>query len=387
MSLLTSLVLLILSFIGYTNDKKILNPLFIMPFIWGIILLLFNIIPHNLYALQTQFLFSVLLWVTSFMMVCYLTSFVKLDVNISLYNKNIFNIYFYTVTIFAPLALVLLVLEAIKVGPELFLIRLRDINTGMDEDNTFSLGPLGYVFNFSNVVCLIFTYYYSKISKIKYFTVLALTFLLGLITLARTNLIILSLSIFVILYFKNILSKKHYFTFIITFISFIFLVTVLRDSNPFTEQSSFADTFSIYLFGAMPAFDTLSVDKFSEFGSYTFRFFYAFSNAFGSSYEVKKNILEYAYVPTPTNVYTIMFPFFFDFGYVGVAVFGLIYGAIFGFFYQMAKLGNSFMIIIYGIICPCLFLQFMGENLFMNISTYLQYTIILLIPNYLKLSR
>ena len=388
MSLLTSLVFLLMSFIGYTNDKKILNPLFLMPFIWGSIILLFNIIPHSLYPLQSQFLFSVLIWVTSFMLICYLSSFISIgkNSNFSIYNKFLFNIYFYVVVIFAPIALILLVSEAIKVGPEYFFMRLRAINTGQDENETFSLGPVGYIFNFTNTVCLIFTYYYHKVSKIKYYTVLFFAFLLGLVTLARTSLVALSLGIFVILYFKNILTKKHYLTFITVFISFLFLVTALRGSNPYDDKVSFTDTFSLYLFGGMPAYDTVTYFESTQLGSYTFRFFYVFANAFGGSYKVQETIFDYAYIPIPTNVYTVMLPFYKDFGYTGVGIFGIIYGFIFGIVYKLSAQKNIIMILIYSMILPCLLLQFFGEYIFLNLSTYLQYIIIILIPKFLKFS-
>lgn len=388
MSLLTSLVFLLMSFIGYTNDKKILNPLFLMPFIWGFIILLFNIIPHTLYPLQSQFLFSVLIWVSSFMLVCYLSTFIEIDnsSSFSLYNKLFFNIYFYIVVIFTPIALVLLITEAIKVGPEYFLLRLRAINTGQDENETFSLGPVGYVFNFTNTVCLLFTYYYNKMSKLKYYIVLVCAFLLGLVTLARTSLVILSLGIFIILYFKNVLTKKHYLTFIIVFVSFLLLVTILRESNPYDEKVSFFDTFSLYLFGGMPAYDTVAYFGSTQFGAYTFRFFYALANALGGSYKVEETIFAYAYIPVPTNVYTVMLPFYKDFGYTGVGIFGMIYGLIFGIAYKLSNHKNILMILIYSMILPCLLLQFFGEYIFLNLSTYLQYIIILLIPKFFKLS-
>ncbi|SHM64062.1 oligosaccharide repeat unit polymerase [Chryseobacterium carnipullorum] len=384
MSLFIGFMLLLLSFIGYIYDKKILNPLFIMPFIWGIILLLFNIVPHNIYQLQSQFLLSLILWILSFMSVAFFTLSFKINTQTSIFNPKIFTIYYYLVIICAPIAIFLIVREALKVGPELFFLKLRLMNTGIDEDSTFSLGPLAYVYNLANIVCLLFTFYFDKISKKRYYIVLAIAIFLSLITLARTSIVMLLIEIIVILYFKGKLNKKAIVKFGTTIVVFLGIVTFFRSLAPWEKSVPFLETFSTYLFAGMSAFDTINHQYELQTGNYTFRFFYAVANALGSSYEVKQNILPYVYVPIPTNVYTILYPFYKDFGYLGVFTFGSIYGFIFGILYKFANSKNELAIILFAIVFPCLALQFMGENIFLNLSTYLQYLIILLIPYYLK---
>ncbi|MEC5394816.1 O-antigen polymerase [Bergeyella sp. RCAD1439] len=379
-----SIVFLLLSILGYALDRKILNPLFITPFLWGGLLFLYWAIPHPLYALQEQFLYAILIWVFSFFMGGLLFVNKKKFGSGDLYNKKVFNMYYYVVLVFAPMALITLVMEAIKVGPEMFFLRLRLINTGLDEDDSFSLGALGYVFNFTNVVCLLFTFYYEKLSKFKYYVVLFLAFLLGIITLARTSLVALIIGIFVILYFKKVLKKKHYFYFVGAFAAIMLMITMFRS---FHEESSIeiADTLAIYLLAGMPAFDTLVYYPTEDVGNYTFRFFYAVANALGADYGVEKTILSYAYVPMPTNVYTVMYPFFKDFGNIGVGIFGFTYGVIFVGIYKLKI--NPIGVILYALILPSLMLQFFGEYIYQNFSTYLQYMIFLLAPYFLKTGR
>ena len=384
--LLLSFVFLLLSFIGYNVERRMLSPLFIMPFIWGMLLFFFELLPHSLYPLNTQFLLALFIWVFSFFITALLCMGAKFTKRIDLYNKKIFSIYYYIVVIFAPLALLLLIREALKVGPELFFLKLRLINTGLDEDNTFSLGPLSYVFNFANVVLLLFTLYYNKISKFRYYVVFILVFLLGLITLARTSLVVISIGIFVILYFKKVLKKKHYIYFLFLFITIIAVVSQMRTVHE-TEKNNFVDTLSIYLFAGMPAFDTLKYIPSETAGQYTFRFLYAVANALGAKIEVEKTILPYVYVPTPTNVYTVMFPFFKDFGNVGVGVFGFFYGAIYGLLYKLSRLNNHLGIILYAFIFPYLLLQFMSELLVLNLSSNLQAIIFILIPYISKIKK
>ncbi|MFK7058814.1 O-antigen polymerase [Flavobacterium oreochromis] len=385
-NILLGLVFLILSFFGYSMDKKVFNPLFVVPFLWATLLILFTLLPHSLYALDNQFLLAILIWVLSFTVAGFLTfNFSKSPITaIDLYNEKIFGIYFYTVVVFAPIALISLVVEAMKVGPELFFLKLRMINTGLDEDDTFSLGKLGYIFNFTNVVCLLFTLYYSKISKFKYYVVLFLAFLLGLITLARTSLVVLSISIFVILAAKNVIKRKHYFYFISLFFIFILLVTLLRSIHENEQESSLLETFSIYLFSGMPAFDEINYLPTEEVGSNVFRFFYAILDALGYNTKVEKTILEYVEVPVPTNVYTVLYPFFKDFGYNGVGFFGIIYGFFYTILYKFYKIKSDFFIMLFAFFFPYLILQFFSDYLFLNLSTNMQSILFILFPYLLK---
>lgn len=383
-----ALMLICLAFYGYHKDRSIVSPLFIMPAIWGLFLFFYNILPHNLYPLQQQFLLSLIIWITTFLFAGYLINAPKFSVgnilpDFSLYNKTIFNIYFLIVIVFAPLALMLLIQEALKVGIELFFLKLRMINTGLDEDDTFSLGILTYIFTFTNIVLLLFTYYKNKVSNFKYYIVLFLQILLGLITLARTNLIVLILSIFIILYFKNLLKRKHYIIGISLSLLFIFLMTFLREFHETEENENTG--FLVYLFAGMPAYDSIVYKINEQFGSYTFRFFYAVTNALGAKNTVEKTILPYAYIPKLTNVYTVMFPFFKDFGYKGITFFGFLYGLVFNFIYKYCVNNQAIAIILYSVFFPMLVLQFFGEYFFSNFSTYLQFLILLLIPKFIKI--
>ena len=253
-TILLGIVFLLFSFLGYLLDKKIFNPLFLVPFLWGVLLVSFELIPNDLFRLQEQFLKGIFIWVVSFCIGGLF--FLKMKIQaVDIYHKRLFDIYFYIVVVFAPMALVMLVVEAIQSGPELFFMRLRMINTGIDEDVTFSLGKLGYIFNFTNVCCLLYTLYYEKVSKRKYYVILIFAFLLSLVTLSRLSMVSLFISIFAILYVKGKLKKKHYGYFFIIFFIFIIMITLMRNFSD--EAVDFGNTFAIYLFAGMPAFDTL----------------------------------------------------------------------------------------------------------------------------------
>ena len=72
------------------------------------------------------------------------------------------------------------------------------------------------------------------------------------------------------------------------------------------DAVDFGNTFAIYLFAGMPAFDTLRLTHQEYVGENIFRFYYAVADSFGATYEVKNTVLDYVNVPAPTNVYTIL---------------------------------------------------------------------------------
>ena len=65
-TILLGIVFLLFSFLGYLLDKKIFNPLFLVPFLWGVLLVSFELIPNDLFRLQEQFLKGIFIWVVSF---------------------------------------------------------------------------------------------------------------------------------------------------------------------------------------------------------------------------------------------------------------------------------------------------------------------------------
>ncbi len=102
--------------------------------------------------------------------------------------------------------------------------------------------------------------------------------------------------------------------------------------------------------------------------------------------EHMKNIKEEG-IETIDFVVVNLYPFFKDFGYRGICVFGLIYGAFHMLVYKGYKNRNDILIIVFSIICPFLLLQFFSEYILSNFSTILQMLIISLIPYFLKIKK
>ena len=82
--------------------------------------------------------------------------------------------------------------------------------------------------------------------------------------------------------------------------------------------------------------------------------------------------------PVPINVATAMSPYFKDFGYVGVLIFGIIVGFVTGATYKLAQSGQNIMKMLYAYFLITLALQFFDELLFVGLSSLFQIIAVLI---------
>ena len=68
-----------------------------------------------------------------------------------------------------------------------------------------------------------------------------------------------------------------------------------------------------------------------------------------------------------------MQPFYNDFGILGIAFFGLVYGAFFGWAYRHFRDGNPVFICIYTYLIEVIIIQFYNDNLLQNIVLFLEF--------------
>lgn len=392
MGLVIAMIFYSISFVMYKINKRIINPLFIVPFLWANILLFYNLLPHPLYPLQNQFLTAIFLWVVCFV-------FGGLLINYSLerltvfqnkyFNFKVFNLYYWIIIVFAPLCVYLLVVEALRADIQYLFVMLRSFNTGFEKTET-SFAVLGYIFNFTFAGLLLKIQNYDsnrKGDRLKLNMLILMNVLLSIVTVARTSFLFLAISSFVLLYFKGRLTKKHYIISISSLVLLMTVLTVIRTMFSWqeSEDTSFVTTLSIYFFGGLPAFDTVFVDWNGQFGSHVFRFFYAVLNAMGGNFVVQETIYEYVNVPIVTNVYTVMYPFYKDFGFYGIVIFGFIYGFIFQLLFKLALKNYKIVQLVFAYVFPMLLMQFFGEYFFSNMSIFFQILIYFSIPYYFKI--
>lgn len=392
MDLIICMIFYAISYITYKINSRIINPLFIVPFLWATIILLYNLIPHILYPLQNQFLVGIFLWVVSFVLGGFLINYTLEKLPIltpRLFNRQVFSIYYLIIILFAPLSIYLLVVEALKADIQYLFLMLRSLNTGSEEMEN-PMGALGYIFNFAFAGLLLQVQNYNstiKGERRRLNILIFLNVLLSIATVARTAFLFTGLSIFIVLYLNGKIKRKHYLVLLFSFVLIMLAMTLIRSisATDSSEETSLSNTISIYLFGGLPAFDTVSVDYYGQFGSNVLRFFYAVLNAFGGNFVVNKTIYDYVNVPVMTNVYTVMYPFYRDFGFYGISIFGFIYGFLFQGLYKFALNNYKLAQLTFAYIFPMLLMQFFGEYLFSNFSIFFQMLMIFSIPYFIKL--
>lgn len=132
----------------------------------------------------------------------------------------------------------------------------------------------------------------------------------------------------------------------------------------------------LYLLGGLVAFDSVVNNiQFTQSEFLTLRFFISVAKALGADVNVPNLVQEYSMTPLPTNVYTIYFPYYVDFGLVGVISAMFILGVILTYIYRSAVQGNSQAILLYGVTISSLVLSVANETFLTALSFWIQATV------------
>ena len=374
--ILVAAFLFLLAFVSFGWNKHLFSPAFLSNFMWAVFVLLYNIAGHSLYPLWEQFYLCIILWNLFFTLGSYLINQKRIEEKTFYFRTTVLNIYFILVVLLAPVAMYQTYQKAMEGPTDVLFFNLRLLSTNVDGSD-FSLGIIGYVYSLAAVALMLeFLNNKGKYYKnIKIIVLLILNIGLSILTVSRTSFFFLIISLFVIFAFKTKVKTKHFLYVFGAIVALFVGMTFLKDS--FDDGVNISDSFSLYLFSGMAAFETVTVAPADyDFGANVFRIFYAVGKSLGLGTEPVTNILDYVSIPEKTNVYTFMYPFFRDFGYWGIIVFGFLYGILFQFIYLNARNSKAFFLVFFAYLISVLLFQFLGDTLMTNLSTSLQYFII-----------
>ena len=134
-----------------------------------------------------------------------------------------------------------------------------------------------------------------------------------------------------------------------------------------------ARSFQNYTLGGLVAFDRARTGEVSRHEEYrSLRFFYAVVKKLGRDVPVPQMVLPVTGTPTMTNVYTIYYTYFFDFGWCGTFAAMIIIGMAATALYYRAVSGSSVALVLYGILLPCLLLSNADEYFLTGFSANVQ---------------
>jgi oligosaccharide repeat unit polymerase len=359
-----------------------------MAGVWAFWIGLYYLSSPVFFPIENKFPLAILIWVVSFCAAAVTVEYVTLS-NGTIRQRCDTGILKLCSLLALGSSLFLIcrnVFRALNGKSEMFFLYLRTLNTGLDESiEKESYGILPYFTSALLVVYLISLIDYRKDNKKWVIFLLVMNLLMVLVTMAKSGLFVLIFSSLVVLHLRGKIRMKQMILPLAVFMGLCILIQTIRDASAEVDVVSF---FDIYLFSGAVAFDNLDVTNFSTDGSNVFRLFYAVAHTLGFPVEVKPTILDYTSVGNMevTNVYTVMYPYYVDFGYVGVFIFGLVNGAVGGALFRASRTNHA-ALVLYALFASFVFLGFLGDFFITNLSSFIQYVIYACLPFYFKLNR
>jgi oligosaccharide repeat unit polymerase len=142
-----------------------------------------------------------------------------------------------------------------------------------------------------------------------------------------------------------------------------------RTDSSMQKVVSLARSFQLYALGGVVAFDSVTAHTVTpDFSGRTYRVLYVVARASGYNVEPPQLMSQYTYTPLPTNVYSIYYPYFADFGPAGVGVLFAVLGLFFTLIYLGARQGEWPLMIGYGMIFSYIVLSSADEYVFSLVS-------------------
>ena len=395
MAILTIIILLFILGIAYWQTRSVLHPAVITSALWSIMIILYHVVDFGLYALTDKIYYAILCWSVPLCIVSILPQYINTKVPVFVTregNEKIVNTLRPIVIISAIIALLALIYRGLLYNPSNVFNGIRQASVealaGEESLVTFPF-IIRFALTLSQFFLLPFTLYLIFIKKEKSKYVYILLSLLVVYVLFRSSKSIIaqfSLAFFCIAWHKKIINKRNVLLFVLIFIGLMFLLQLLRR----TDESGDFDIIrfiSIYLMASFPAMDGMMqfpahsmIESFN--GEYTFRAFLKIIQLFdpsllGNSDEF--NLKNWSSVPLPTNVYTILYPFYEDFGYAGLGIFGAIYGLIGGILHKHMQADYTVSTLMYSSIFFVFVFQFFNDFGMMYFWTHISFLLCILL--------
>jgi len=368
----------VLSFIA--SKQKIFSPAVITSGIWTFVLFFHLILDTNLNILTDKFFLAISIWVISFCFASLLMQSLYVNKSVIQPSKLARNIFYYTSLITLPFFL-LKVYEISNMGiSSNWMTAMRLVTVGavkkVDMEET---SPFYVIIWF--VSYLIELYNYSKENRKRVFVLLAIYLFFAFATMSKTNFLTLFFGSAFILYTKKIFKLKHLIIGIAGLIIIFLAIQSLRTTSKENKNHYVHDMITLYILSPDAAFETIKPASSYYYGENVFRSYYALKYKLGYSRDKPiKIILEFVNVGVFTNTYTILYPFYKDFGITGVLIWGIVLGLFMGYIYSNGESGNLMLMLFYSFIIPQIIMQFAGEFFLTNISLNIKQFIILCIP-------
>ena len=353
--------------------------------LWTVVISCIYLLGDRLYPLTSQFYICISLWISIFCISSFVTynlwahSKDYTEIRQLHLNKTIFYLLLIVTLIFSPLC-VKRVMDVISMfNTDNIMLAIRTVAIYGD-----GFGILDLCFVINKALLLVVLWRYPQVSAKTVFLILILLFLNSLAIMDKSTLFFIFVSFAFILYEKRKIRFIHIGICSVLVVALLFGLTVMRDSFVHKGSLDILLFLSEYIFANPVAFGYAHEAVSPQFGANTLFLLYYYLHRFDfGNYEVVDLVQEFSYVPIKTNLYTVMQPFYVDFGISGVAFFAILYGVGFGLCYRLYRNGNSSAKCIYTYLVYILLLQFGQEAIFLRPVEFLR----LLLLVYLMVQR
>lgn len=378
----TLIILVLLLFLSYICSKEdLFSPGVLTCAIWLVCLILWQIIPHpKLPDLGTQFVLALSLWVCFLCLGTLSAQSIHYPIRSFRSSSSVREVYFWISLACLPL-LMLFALNALRTGTSTnwaMNLRMAAVGKGSANGSGEAYTPFYYLL-------WIVTYLLYLIDADRHhwkhaFISGALVLLFAIVTMSKTLILNFGLMTLFIFYVRGQISVRHILIGIIVLAIGMMMLHGLRQNHQVNEQYT-SHVVEQYILRNFPAFETLTPCSSEHNGEHVFRLYYAVTYRLGlSDIEPINPILPWVNKPIFTNTYTTLYPFFLDYGYVGVAVAALLIGLLIGWIFKCHQQGSQFFTLLYAYFFVMLITQYNGDTLMTNLAGNIKLIIILAIP-------
>ncbi|MDO4930961.1 MAG: O-antigen polymerase [Bacteroidales bacterium] len=363
----------------YYKYRDVFSPWSVTLLVWVLIISLYTFMDHGLYDSGPQFVKAILIWNTGFCLSAYFSFRLTPAYTGIPWAKNPQHIKFLTwvCVLLIPVMLYKSLSFALANGSVTDLVyNLRQ--QIIDDRYEFSLGPLIYLIHVAYVLLLV-TIDEDRVKRPQFWLALTLCICYFIVTMSKQTFFMIAVSMLYVYYVRKKISLKPFIIFGVVFVVLGILFTNFRLTSSGRESTyDFMDLLSMYVVSPIVAFCYDSPNSAHYFGEYTLKSVNNLLAIFGGGHRNVQMFQEMVSVPIPTNVFTMMSPYFKDFGYNGLAVISVIEGLFMGGVYKLSESGHNIMRLIYTYILTLLVLQFFDELFFVGMSNFVQIIILLI---------
>ena len=366
---------LFLLFILISGKIDYLSPFSLNVICWFIVFLVGLFVGDEFYPLTSEIFSKYIIWYAILSIIFFIMYFSQGKIR---KREDVYKLKYENIFIFFSLSSCLITLLEIfyvgSTGPYSFFLNLR-LSMFMEDykGSKYILTPFLYLIMMPlfaiSLMC-------ENTKTLRKFLILWL--LIFIISTMGKLAFLTPLIVFIVIRYAGFKKKINFIAigfYIATLTLVSFIINNVRSSED-SDKQALIDILGLYLYSPIIAFGEILPDS-KNFGEYTFRFVYAVLYKIGLS-DIKPidTVLNYVYVPVPTNVYTVMQPFYQDFGLLGIFYGAVFYGLFFSLIYFKVMQRQGVYLILYSFVSLNLILGFMAETLITNLALSLYLFII-----------